>query len=48
MDDDDLPFGFDASRLVKRALDPAVAHGTLARHIEDVVARALNDSEQRR
>src|SRR5437016_10200002 len=34
---------FDAACVVTGALDPAEAHATLARHIEDVVARALNE-----
>lgn len=36
-----LGMGAKAARVVMKALDPAEAHDTLARHIEGVVARAL-------
>jgi HKD family nuclease len=34
------------ARVIRADIDPAEAHGTLARHIEDVVARALNGLPQ--
>ena len=37
-----LRFDPASSRVVKEELDPGEAHTTLARHIEEVVARALN------
>ena len=37
-----LRFDSDSARIVKKELDPAEAHATLARHIANVVARALN------
>src|SRR5438093_5162187 len=37
-----LRFDSVTARIVKNELDPAEAHATLARHVADVVARALN------
>jgi len=37
-----LRFDSDTARIVKKELDPAEAHATLARHVANVVARALN------
>ena len=37
-----LRFDSASARVVKEELDPAEAHATLARHIQEVVARALN------
>jgi superfamily II DNA or RNA helicase len=37
-----LHFDSDRARIVKKELDPAEAHATLARHIASVVARTLN------
>lgn len=41
-----LRFDPASARVVKADLDPAEAHAALARHIEEVVARALNDLPQ--
>ena len=41
-----LSFDPAHARVVKAELDPAEAHAMLARHIEEVVARALNDLPQ--
>ena len=41
-----LRFDPASARVIKADLDPAEAHATLARHIEDVVARALNSLPQ--
>ena len=39
-----LRFDSATARIVKEELDPAEAHATLARHIANVVARALERS----
>ena len=41
-----LRFDPASARVTKADLDPAEAHATLARHIEEVVARALNELPQ--
>ena len=41
-----LRFDPASARVIKADLDPAEAHATLARHIEEVVARALNGLPQ--
>jgi superfamily II DNA or RNA helicase/HKD family nuclease len=41
-----LRFDSSTARIVKKALDPAEAHATLARHVATAVARALNSLPQ--
>ena len=43
-----LRFDSATARIVTKELDPAEAHATLARHIANVVARALERSPSRR